>query len=264
MWHADPHHHPSRMARARRPLIVAAIVGGAILQHVMVSTPPEPVPAPLPAPGFGIPAQAPAPAAHAPAATLPHAAPKRRLRPGSHPSSVVKGTHLLASQAPAPSAARASAGRATPDPTLTAGIRRAFDAYALPYVQDSALIVAVARQFGIDPAIPAALFMHEDGNINNRAIFPEHMNWLLYYTRNPGNIRCMYDPCHDGYQVYPTYRAGILDWFRLYDHYYFDLGIHDLARFVATYCPPNVDGNGPTSAYLADVLTIASHIRSTS
>lgn len=157
-------------------------------------------------------------------------------------------------------AAPAQTVTAPGDAALAASIWRAFNTYALPYQADSALLVDVGRQFGIDPAIPAALFMHEDGNINNRTLFPDHMNWLLYHTHNPGNIKCMYDPCYGGFQVYPTYRAGILDWFRLYDHYYVDLGIHDLARFVATYCPPNVDGNGPPARYQSDVQAIAARI----
>lgn len=46
MWHADPDRRQSRLARARGPLIVAAIVGGAVLQHFVASAPPT---APTPA-----------------------------------------------------------------------------------------------------------------------------------------------------------------------------------------------------------------------
>jgi hypothetical protein len=53
----------------------------------------------------------------------------------------------------------------------------------------------------------------------------------------------------------------MLDWFRLYDHYYWDLGIRDLSDFIATYCPPGVDGNGPPVVYEDDVLTKAAEIR---
>ena len=42
MWHADQEHRATRVARARRPLIVAAIIGGAILQHILVAAPPQP------------------------------------------------------------------------------------------------------------------------------------------------------------------------------------------------------------------------------
>ncbi len=179
---------------------------------------------------------------------------------GARSSAARRAPAIAATASTSAVAAPAQTVTAPGDAALAASIWRAFNAYALPYQADSALLVDVGRQFGIDPAIPAALFMHEDGNINNRALFPDHMNWLLYHTHNPGNIKCMYDPCYGGFQVYPTYRAGILDWFRLYDHYYFDLGIHDLARFVATYCPPNVDGNGPPAGYQSDVQAIAARI----
>jgi len=251
---------PARV-RVRRSLVLAAIVAGAFAQHLLVSAPPESAPSPLhlPAPGVsqavtGAPrqtvARAPTQKPHMGAARAAAAPVHAALRP--HVSTVVKGARLLS-----PAASTASPN----DVALAASIWRAFNAYALPYQSDNALIVAVGRQFGIDPAIPAALFMHEDGDINNRAIFPDHYNWLLYHTRNPGNIKCMYDPCYQGFQVYPTYRAGILDWFRIYDHYYYDLGIHDLARFVATYCPPNVDGNGPPALYQSDVMVKADRIR---
>ncbi len=179
---------------------------------------------------------------------------------GARSSAARRAPAIAATASTSAVAAPAQTVTAPGDAALAASIWRAFNTYALPYQADSALLVDVGRQFGIDPAIPAALFMHEDGNINNRALFPDHMNWLLYHTHNPGNIKCMYDPCYGGFQVYPTYRAGILDWFRLYDHYYVDLGIHDLARFVATYCPPNVDGNGPPAGYQSDVQAIAARI----
>ena len=247
-----------------RPLILAAVLAGAVLQHALVSLPLEPAP---------VPPQLSAPhALSVQPLTVAAAAPVRAIaasRPvdARVPVTDVKGMRLHASTpvptlaAPAaPAVALAPAGFA--DSALSASIWRAFNVYALPYQAESALIVEVGRQFGLDPAVPAALFMHEDGDINNRALFPQHMNWLLYHTRNPGNIKCMYDPCYDGFQVYPTYRAGILDWFRLYDHYYYDLGIHDLGSFVATYCPPNVDGNGPPTVYQSDVMIKAARIRS--
>jgi hypothetical protein len=244
---------PTRPLPWRRPLILAAVLAGAVLQHALVSLPLEPAPvSPQP------PAPAPRASSVQPVAVAWTRAAKTiapHLAAARVPVADVKGVHL---QAPVPAPAAAVAPT---DSALSASIGRAFNAYALPYQAERALIVAVGRQFGLDPAVPAALFMHEDGDINNRALFPQHMNWLLYHTRNPGNIKCMYDPCYDGFQVYPTYRAGILDWFRLYDHYYYDLGIHDLGSFVATYCPPNVDGNGPPTVYQSDVMVKAARIR---
>ncbi len=247
----------------RRPLILAAVLAGAVLQHALVSLPLERAP---------VSSQPPAPRASsaqsiAVARTRTARAVAPHLAAARIPVADVKGVHLQA-PVPAPAAAAAAAAPVAPavavvssDSTLSASIGRAFNAYALPYQAESVLIVVVGRQFRLDPAVPAALFMHEDGDINNRALFPQHMNWLLHHTRNPGNIKCMYDPCYDGFQVYPTYRAGILDWFRLYDHYYYDLGIHDLGSFVATYCPPNVDGNGPPTVYQSDVMVKAARIR---
>jgi hypothetical protein len=159
---------------------------------------------------------------------------------------------------PAPVSGGAVAPAAAP---LAQAIRHAFHAYGEPYEADAGLLVLVSQQFGLDAAIPAGLFLHEDGNLNNRTLFPDRVNWLVSRDRNPGNIKCMYDPCYEGFQVYPTYRAGILDWFRLYDYYYYDLGIHDLGHFIATYCPPGVDGNGSPVLYANDVVAKAAAIR---
>lgn len=64
MWHADQEHRAAGIARARRPLIAAAIVGGAILQHILVAAPPQPASlSPTPQAPPTAPAR-PAPAAH--------------------------------------------------------------------------------------------------------------------------------------------------------------------------------------------------------
>ncbi len=287
-----------RSSHGRRVLVLGVLAAGAVLQHIMVSTPSEltltparpagsvsaalsmqqapfaaqplaAAPPTVPRAGVANPSSAPASdhgAGAAGAIAQPSAAMARAVRAATTPRPAVLvpvgggGARPVAAPRRAAATVPPSAVAAPGDAALAASIWQAFNAYALPYQADSALLVDVGRQFGIDPAIPAALFMHEDGNINNRALFPDHMNWLLYHTHNPGNIKCMYDPCYGGFQVYPTYRAGILDWFRLYDHYYVDLGIHDLARFVATYCPPNVDGNGPPAGYQSDVQAIAARI----
>ena len=50
MWHADPDRR-ARLARARGPLIVAAILGGAVLQHFVATAPPAaPARTPTPTP----------------------------------------------------------------------------------------------------------------------------------------------------------------------------------------------------------------------
>ncbi len=289
----DAHPVPRQRAATAvplRPLALALIAGGALLQHALVSAPAE---SRLAAPTTFSASAASASLATTDASRLavsggrfttvsaipqtpsrvsanvaPANGPSDRTRTAPTPlslSTTAKATTKATTPAPgatSPRTATAAAlvGTSARDRLLASSINDAFATYALPYQIESGLIVEVGRQFGIDPAIPAALFMHEDGNINNRSMFPQHMNWLLYHTHNPGNIKCMYDPCYNGFQVYPTYRAGILDWFRLYDHYYYDLGIHDLSRFVATYCPPNVDGNGPPSGYQSDVQMIATRI----
>lgn len=104
MWHADQDPRFTGMARARRPLIVAAIIGGAILQHILVTAPPAPAPT------------SPAP---------------------------VRPTPVLHS-APPPAPAAAHPMRA--DTVLASAIWRGFNAFALPYQEHSALIMAVAYQ----------------------------------------------------------------------------------------------------------------------
>jgi hypothetical protein len=45
MWQSEPDRRPTSIARARWPLIVAAVVAGAILQYVLAGPPPTQAPA---------------------------------------------------------------------------------------------------------------------------------------------------------------------------------------------------------------------------
>jgi hypothetical protein len=44
MWHSEPDRRPTFMARARWPLIIAAVIAGAILQYILAGTPPTQAP----------------------------------------------------------------------------------------------------------------------------------------------------------------------------------------------------------------------------
>jgi hypothetical protein len=45
MWQSEPDRRPTTIARARWPLIIAAVIAGAILQYLLAGSPPTQAPA---------------------------------------------------------------------------------------------------------------------------------------------------------------------------------------------------------------------------
>ncbi len=105
-----------------------------------------------------------------------------------------------------------------------------------PMVGTGAVIEAASRQTNIDDAFALGVWWTEtnDGAAG-----------VGLADRNPGSVRgnVGYPSAFDGYTIYPTYSAAIVDWFNLLRSRYVDQGLTS----VYTICRPYV---GTASAYL--------------
>jgi hypothetical protein len=93
-------------------------------------------------------------------------------------------------------------------------------------------------QYGIDPAFALAFFVHE-------STAGTHANWIGHKldgttTHNIGNIICAgYETCYRSYRDYPSWWAGIEDWYRLIDSEYIQRrGLNTIADVIPIYAPP--------------------------
>jgi hypothetical protein len=106
-----------------------------------------------------------------------------------------------------------------------------------PAVGTGGAWVAYGRQYEIDPAFALAFFIHESSAGTNP-------NWIGMkpngtYTHNIGNIICAgYDTCYNGFRDYPTWEAGIEDWYRLMSNEYIERrGLTTIEEMIPIYCP---------------------------
>src|SRR5207245_5457931 len=85
-------------------------------------------------------------------------------------------------------------------------IQAVLDAYKSPARGAAAEFYAAGQQYAIDPAYGLAWFVHES-RAGTRGIAP--------VLKSPGNLRAPAGaPAYQGYLTYPTWEAGIDDWFR--------------------------------------------------
>lgn len=85
------------------------------------------------------------------------------------------------------------------------------------------------KAYGIDPALLAAISMHETGNGNSRAVQVKH---------NPAGIMGK-----DGLKTYPSLKDGIFDMARNLRKNYIDEGITSIADIGAKYAPIGADND---------------------
>jgi hypothetical protein len=89
---------------------------------------------------------------------------------------------------------------------------------------------------GIDPAFALAFFIHESSAATN----PAWAGWKPdgTHTHNVGNIICAgYPTCYGRFRDYPTWQAGIADWYRLIDDEYLANGHTTVAAIIPIYAP---------------------------
>jgi hypothetical protein len=117
--------------------------------------------------------------------------------------------------------------------------------YGSPATGTGQAWVALGQQYGIDPAFAIAFFIHESSAGTNP-------NWAGMKpggatTHNVGNIICAgYSTCYGRFRDYPSWEAGIEDWYRLISVEYIQgRGTVTVEQIIPIYAPSfenNVDG----------------------
>lgn len=124
-------------------------------------------------------------------------------------------------------------------------IDRILSSYNSPATGSGAVWYNLGVRYGIDPAFAVAFFIHESGAGTAR-------NWAGLKpdgstTHNVGNIICAgYPTCFNRFRDYPSWEAGIEDWYRLIDVEYLQgRGHRTVADIIPVYAPSfenDVDG----------------------
>jgi len=109
--------------------------------------------------------------------------------------------------------------------------------YNSPARGSGAIWFALGQQYGIDPAYPLAFFIQESTAGTNSG-------WAGLKsgggtTHNVGNIICAgYATCYKGNRDYPSWEAGIEDWYRLIAREYVEgRGLASVEQILPIYCP---------------------------
>jgi hypothetical protein len=99
--------------------------------------------------------------------------------------------------------------------------------------------------YGIDDSVALAFFHHESGYGTSGAAVDTH---------NMGNIVCTsgYD-CIGRFRAYPSWQAGIDDWYRLIKDVYISQGHTTVESIIPIYAPSS--DNNDCSAYVSAVET---------
>lgn len=124
-------------------------------------------------------------------------------------------------------------------------IDRILASYNSPATGSGAVWYNLGVRYGIDPAFAVAFFIHESGAgtaQNWAGLKPDGST-----THNVGNIICAgYPTCFNRFRDYPSWEAGIEDWYRLIDVEYLQgRGHRTVADIIPVYAPAfenDVDG----------------------
>ncbi len=99
-------------------------------------------------------------------------------------------------------------------------------------------------QYGIDPAYALAFFVHESGCGTKGVARSTHSLGNIRWTEGWNNF--------EGYRQYPTWEAGMEDWYKLVtDLYINQWGLRTVDAIIPVYAPSG-DGNNP-AGYIASV-----------
>ncbi|HMA36976.1 MAG TPA: hypothetical protein VKY74_21150 [Chloroflexia bacterium] len=142
-------------------------------------------------------------------------------------------------------------------PTLSAAlIDDILAEYGSPAQGQGATFYQMGLKYGIDPAFALGFYVYES-HCGTQGV--------ARFTRGIGNIR--WTPgfaSYAGYRAYPTYAAGIEDWFKLIRELYVDSwGLHTVAEIVPRYAPPADNNDPPTYVATVESLVAAWRARCT-
>lgn len=115
--------------------------------------------------------------------------------------------------------------------------------YQSPAADTGEVWHSLGVQYGIDPVFALTFFVHE-------STAGTHADWIGHKpdgttTHNIGNIVCAgYETCYRNYRDYPSWQAGIEDWYRLIDSEYIQRrGLTTIADVIPVYAPPRASSN---------------------
>lgn len=164
-----------------------------------------------------------------------------------HPSLIQKGgTRNTSSHGVRPSTFPQTPSSIVGPPTITADfIDRVLKTAHSPAVGIGNAMYRLGMQYGIDPAFPLAFFHHE--STYGKA------GWAVT-NHSIGNIRCTAGyACNGGYRFYPTWEAGVTDWYLLISTVYLAQGLNTIEKIIPVYAP-SADNNNE-AAYIGSVLS---------
>jgi hypothetical protein len=141
-------------------------------------------------------------------------------------------------------------------PSLTvAKIEQVLRQYNSPAAGTGQYLYDTGLKYNIDPAFALAFFVHES---------TAGTKGVAVTTKSIGNIRQTANSGFDGYQgfrKYPTWEAGIEDWYKLIRNQYINgWGLRTVESIIPKYAPA-ADHNNPDS-YINQVRTMVAGWRS--
>lgn len=119
--------------------------------------------------------------------------------------------------------------------------------YGSPAAGKGEALYSLGVRYGIDPAFALAFFVHESGC---------GTKGVARFTKSLGNIRWTagFDN-YEGYRSYPTWEAGIEDWYKLITDLYINgWNLRTVDAIIPVYAP-SADNNSPP-AYIAAVKSM--------
>lgn len=158
----------------------------------------------------------------------------------------------------APTCASDDLALACPAQLSAAELDAILAAYGSPAVSTGAAWIAQGREWGINPEIAVAFFVHE----SSAATAPGWAGWKPdgSSTHNVGNIICAgYATCYGRFRDYPDWQAGIADWYRLIAQEYRDGRGHRTVDDVIPVYAPSFEND--VSGYIGAVRGLVSEWR---
>jgi len=133
----------------------------------------------------------------------------------------------------------------TGSPSISVGqIEAVLQRYGSPALGKGQALYDLGVRYGISPAYALAFFVHESGC---------GTKGVARFTKSLGNIRWTqgFDN-YQGYRSYPSWEAGIEDWYKLITDLYINgWGLRTVDAIIPRYAP-SADSNDPP-AYIASV-----------
>jgi hypothetical protein len=123
-------------------------------------------------------------------------------------------------------------------PSITADqVEAVLAQYNSPARGTGQIWIDLGTKYGIDPAYPLAFFVQESTAGTNRGWAGLKSDGST--THNVGNIICAgYATCYKGNRDYPSWEAGIDDWYRLIAREYVEgRGLASVEQILPIYCP---------------------------